>query len=79
MSINPYYMASFNQWASFSLPLLEKYGPISNPPAEDGWKTWASDVISLDEISSKGAPSPFGFSSWKEWAARLIEVLDDGS
>jgi len=74
VSVNPYFMASFKQWASFMVPVLERYGPIPVPPADDGWKKWASDVVLLDF----GAPLPVGFNDWKEWAARLIEVVNDG-
>lgn len=78
MSINPYYMAGFQAWASFMVPTLERFGPVPNPPIEDGWKNWASDVVSLDGLLTRNAPSPFGFVAWQDWAARLIEVVDDG-
>jgi hypothetical protein len=78
MSINPYYMPSFIEWASLSLPSLERYGPIADPPDEDDWKTWATSVVLLSSIAALGAPSPYEFSDWKDWAARLIEVLNDG-
>jgi hypothetical protein len=78
VSINPYYMKSFQQWAEFMVPTLEIYGVISNPPAESDWQEWASGVVSLDGLVSRAAPMPYGFASWRDWAARLIEVLDDG-
>ena len=78
MSINPYYMSSFREWACRSVPELEEYGVIELPPNEDGWQNWASGVVSLNGIAELGAPSPYQFASWKDWAARLIEVLNNG-
>lgn len=78
MSVNPYSIPDFVTWAEFSTPTLEIYGPIPIPTSEDDWKIWASDVVSLDGIASVGAPSPFDFVDWREWAARLIEVVNDG-
>jgi hypothetical protein len=79
MSVNPYPMPSFKLWADFMVPTLQAYGDISVPPEESDWKNWASGVVSLDGLVSRAAPLPYGFASWKDWAARLIEVLDDGS
>lgn len=76
--INPYAMPSFQEWADFSLPSLERFGAIEIPPLEDGWKSWASGVVLLNGIAARGAPSPYEFNSWRDWAARLIEVVDDG-
>ncbi len=78
MSVNPYSMRSFVEWAEFSTPSLEFYGPVPLPTSDEDWKIWASDVVSLDGIASLGAPSPFEFADWRDWAARLIEVLNDG-
>jgi hypothetical protein len=71
-------MANFVEWASFSIPDLSEYGDIPLPTTDEDWKIWASDVVSIDGISSLGAPSPFDFGDWRDWAARLIEVLNDG-
>lgn len=78
MSINPYQMSSFIDWAQRMVPVLYQYGVIPNPPLEIGWKNWASDVISLDEIAKRGAPSPIGFGDWKDWAAQFVGVINDG-
>jgi hypothetical protein len=78
VSINPYFMPSFQDWAQRSIPELEQYGTIQFPPGEDGWKDWASGVVSLNGLAELGAPMPYQFSSWKDWAARLIEVIDNG-
>jgi hypothetical protein len=72
-------MPSFQQWADFSVPTLEMFGPIELPPTEEGWKNWGSSVVSLNGLTARGAPSPYEFSNWRDWAARLIEVVDDGS
>lgn len=71
-------MPSFQDWAQRSVPGLEVYGQIENPPIETGWQNWASGVVSLNGLAQIGAPSPYQFSSWKDWAARLIEVIDNG-
>lgn len=73
MSINPYFTA-WKTWASFMVPVLQRYGPIPIPSSEDGWKDWANVIVSLNF----GAPLPEGFRDWREWGARLIEVVNDG-
>ena len=78
MSINPYFMSSFKEWALRSVPELELYGVIQIPPDEPDWQNWASGVVSLNGIAQRAAPSPYQFASWKDWAARLIEVLNNG-
>jgi hypothetical protein len=78
VSINPYQMPSFLDWAQRMVPTLEQFGPIPFPPAETGWKTWASEVISLDSLAQRAAPSPLGFDDWKNWAAQFVGVIDDG-
>ncbi len=74
MSVNPYMTPTFKEWASYMTPSLERFGPVPFPPEEDGWKNWADVIVSLNF----GAPIPQGFRMWREWGARLIEVLNDG-
>jgi hypothetical protein len=71
-------MPSFINWAQRMVPTLERYGVIPLPTSESGWKNWASEVISLDRLAQRAAPSPIGFDDWKDWAAQFVGVIDDG-
>lgn len=59
-------------------PLLEQYGAIEQVTYGSDWQSWAAGLLSLNGIAQVGAPSPYQFEDWKDWAYRLIESLGSG-
>lgn len=63
------------RWASLVVELLSEYN-LSDPIAEDGWQSWAVQLLGLsDDTASDEVPDPYGFSNWRDWAARWIQIL----
>lgn len=77
--VDPRFIPSFQEWADYMLPSLERYGAITQVSATTDWKDWANGLLSLNGIAQLAAPSPFRFDDWKEWAMRFGEVLDQGA
>lgn len=73
------FTSDFPNWAA---RLLEEYSNSAIPavyvanPME--WRSWASTVAALAIFADLGAPSPDGFSDWREWAAALMLVVNPG-
>ena len=77
--VDPRYIPSFQEWADYMYPSLEDYGVVAQfMPGED-WKNWAAGLLSLNPIAQCGAPSPYQFDDWRDWASRLNDALDQGS
>jgi len=77
--VDPRHIPTFQQWSDFMYPLLEPYGVIEQFTVGSDWQSWAAGLLSLNAIQQKGAPSPYQFDDWREWAYRLIETLGTGS
>lgn len=77
--IDPRYTASFEEWADFMYPTLEQYGVVVQFTEGDDWKSWAAGLLSLNPLARLGAPQPYAFDDWEEWAMRFIGILDQGS
>lgn len=77
--VDPRFIPSFQEWADFMYPSLQQYGVIEQITYGSDWKSWANGLLSLNGIAQNGAPSPYGFDDWKEWAMRFVEVLDQGA
>lgn len=76
--VDPRLMESFVEWADRSYPAFQQYGSVIQALDNDHWQDWGSAVISIPGISQLGAPSPYQFSDWKDWATRLNQVLNQG-
>ena len=77
--VDPRYMDSFEEWSDFMYPTLEQYGVIEQFTYGSDWKSWAAGLLSLNPIARLGAPQPYAFDDWKDWAMRFIGALDQGS
>lgn len=77
--IDPRYIASFEEWADFMYPTLERYGVVVQFTDGDDWKSWAAGLLSLNPLARLGSPQPYAFDDWREWAMRFIGTLDQGS
>ena len=77
--VDPRYIDSFEEWSDFMYPFLERYGVIEQFTYGSDWKSWAAGLLSLNPLARLGAPQPYAFDDWKEWAMRFIGILDQGS
>lgn len=68
------YGLKFHSWASIAVEHLAEYGVGTPPEDENLWSIWAADLIN-GTIPGSPPPSPYGFSSWQEWASALIGTL----
>lgn len=78
-TIDPRLTPTFREWAEFSYPTLEVYGPVQQVLSEHDWQNWGAGLLSNPGIARLGAPNPYQFSDWKLWATRLNELLNQGS
>jgi hypothetical protein len=78
MYVDPRYIPSFQDWSDFMYPTLQQYGAIEQFTHGSDWKSWAAGLLSLNGIAQKGAPSPYQFDDWRDWAYRLIDTLGSG-
>lgn len=76
--VDPRFIPTFQEWADYMYPLLEQYGAIEQVTHGSDWQSWAAGLLSLNGIAQVGAPSPYQFEDWKDWAYRLIESLGSG-
>lgn len=77
--VDPRYTASFEEWADFMYPSLERYGVVVQFTDGDDWKSWAAGLLSLNPLARLGVPQPYAFDDWRDWAMRFIGTLDQGS
>lgn len=77
--VDPRYIPTFQEWSDFMYPSLERYGVIEQFTTGSDWKSWAAGLLSLNPIARLGVPMPYQFDQWQDWAARLIEALDQGA
>lgn len=68
------YTTPFERWAADLTEQLASYNPPS-PVDEGSWIVWAEQLCALPALDELGMPDPRGFSSWRDWAAALSQVL----
>lgn len=56
-------------------PIIGIYGTPYYAEENDEWIVWGEYVVNLPGIAILSPPNPAGFYDWREWAQRLIEVL----
>lgn len=78
-TIDPRLTKTFIEWSDYMNPSLEVYGPVGRVFSEDDWQKWGAALLSLPGIAARGAPNPYQFSDWKEWATRFNQTLNQGS
>lgn len=76
--VNPNFIPTFQEWADYMYPTLEEYGVVEKVIYGSDWKSWAAGLLSINGLSQRGAPSPYQFDDWREWAMRLNGVLELG-
>lgn len=76
--VDPRFIPTFTEWADYMYPTLEEYGVVEQVTYGSDWKSWAAGLLSLNSINQKGVPSPYQFDNWRDWATRLVGVLDQG-
>ena len=79
MSVDPRYIPTFRDWADYSYPDLERYGAIVKVDDDSNWQNWAAGLLSLNGIAAVGAPDPYQFSDWREWAMRFNQIINQGT
>jgi len=66
-------------WAAQVVLDLDPYGAFGRLDREEDWQNWAAGLLSLGGIAQVGAPDPYQFSDWKDWAMRFNGALNQGS
>lgn len=74
--VDPRFIPTFKEWSDFMYPTLEQYGVIEQYTHGSDWQSWGAGLLSLNGIAQVGAPSPYQFDDWKEWAMRFIDAMD---
>lgn len=76
--VDPRIVRTFVEWTDFMYPVIEQYGVPAVATDDKHWQEWASGLLSFGNIADKGAPNPYQFSDWREWAFRFNESLGQG-
>lgn len=64
----------FQQWALVAVEQLADFGLPLPPIDEADWLHWA-DNFSNGVLLGSPAPTPYGFSNWRDWAHALIGTI----
>ncbi len=69
------YGLSLQDWADQVVGELQEAGPV---PTLDGpgWEEWAQRLLELNPTIQQVAPSPSGFTDWRDWAARFVFAVN---
>jgi hypothetical protein len=79
VTIDPRITKTFVEWADYMYPNLSEFGAIARAFKEDDWQMWGAGLLSLNGIAQTGAPDPYQFKDWKDWAIRFNGALNSGS
>ena len=79
IGIDPRIVKTFVEWADYMYPDLSEFGVVARAFSEDDWQSWAAGVLSLNGIAQVGAPDPYQFKDWKDWAIRFNGAMNSGS
>lgn len=66
---------SWERWSALMTQELAGYN-VPNPTPEPQWFEWAVVVYANPEIVELGIADPVQFSSWRDWAATLLQVTN---
>ncbi len=71
--ILPHAGIPIEQWAAnMSIDFLISFQPVRVD--EDNWREFAMQINRVPSIAINHPPDPSGFTDWREWASRLIEL-----
>lgn len=70
---NPYGGLSFMRWAQLLSQQWAQYN-VPSPVSEGLWHEWAEHVRANPAVVSLGVVDPRGFSDWRAWAAKILQV-----
>ncbi len=76
LTLDPRQMKSAKEWCDQVTPYLESLGYIPRLTDDSQWKTWATRVQGIPEISSRNPPRPDQYSNWVDWAVRFNQCLN---
>lgn len=78
--VDPRGLSSVIEWADYMFPTLEQYGGVASRLLnENDWQKWGSGLLAMSGIAQVGAPNPYQFDDWREWAMRFNQTLGQGS
>lgn len=66
---------TLTQWADEVVLALDPVGPIARLDSGDPWQDWAAGLCGINGLSQLNIPSPYGFSDWRDWAERFVELV----
>ena len=61
-------------WADQVVHDLEPYGVSGRLMNESQWQDWGVQFLNNTTLG-RNLPNPYNFSTWREWAERMCEVL----
>jgi hypothetical protein len=66
---------TFESWASL---MCELYAPqqLEIPNQSTDWKEWAAGLKAIDVFNNEGAPSPYDFNDWQDWAQAMVGAVN---
>lgn len=67
------------EWADYMFPTILQYGSASRLMDATKWQDWAAGALAMSGIAQVGAPNPYQFTDWREWAMRFNQALGQGS
>lgn len=68
------------EWADYMFPTIEQYGGVASRLLDESdWQRWGAGLLAISGIAQVGAPNPYQFTDWREWAMRFNQALGQGS
>lgn len=64
---------TLTRWAAVVVELLSDYN-LSELIEEARWQSWAAQLCGLTDTAADEVPDPYGFSDWRAWAARWLQI-----
>lgn len=63
-------------WPQYSALMSEQLSALGiQPMPEDRWKDWVRVLINQGYLQRESIPDPGTFTSWQNWAQRIMDVL----
>lgn len=76
MTIDPTHM-TVTDWCDSMAFILAPFLVPQKLLSENEWKLWARNVIQSPALARVRPPDPEYFSSWREWAYRFNQTIEN--
>lgn len=69
---------SLQEWADTVVLVLDSAWPLGRIDNATRWQDWAVGLVRAPNIAQRVLPDPYQFSDWRDWATRVVPILEGG-